>query len=73
MQNSQDFRLQIAILTMSNEILPGSVCAPRELVTVGQKCRFAPTIIQEKTLRNSIVRSSVRRVKWRTEGLEKGV
>jgi hypothetical protein len=62
MQNSQDFRLQIATLTTGNEKLPHRLCAPRGLVTVSQKCRFGPTINQEKTLRKSVARSSVRGV-----------
>jgi hypothetical protein len=69
MQNSQDFHLPIATLTTGKKIGRGSVRAPRELVTFSQKCRFGPTFIQEKTLRKCIVHSSVRRVKWRTEGL----
>jgi hypothetical protein len=62
MQNSQDFRLQIAILEKRNETGQGGPCAPRELVTVSQKCRFSPTINQEKTRRKNIVHSSVRGV-----------
>jgi hypothetical protein len=73
MQNSQDFHLPIATLTTGKEIGPGPVCAPRELVTVSQKCRFSPTINQEKTLRKTIDGSSVRGVKWRTEELENRV
>jgi hypothetical protein len=73
MQNSQDFSLPVATLTTGKENSPGSVCASRELVTISQKCRFGPTFIQEKTLRKCIVHASVRRVKWRTEGLENRV
>jgi hypothetical protein len=73
MQNRQDFHLPIAILTMGKEILPGSLCAPRELVTISQNCRRNPTVIQEKTLRKPIVRSSVRGVNWRTERAKKVV
>jgi hypothetical protein len=60
MQNSQGFHLPIAILTMGKQIGADGLGAPRELVTVSQKCRFSPTINQEKTLRKNIARSSVR-------------
>jgi hypothetical protein len=69
MQNSQDFHLPIATLTMGNENLSGELGSPRELVTVSQKCRLAPTINQEKTLRKYIARSSVRGV---LDGEQKG-
>jgi hypothetical protein len=62
MQNSQDFHLQITTLTIGNEKRADRLDAPRELVTFGKNCRFAPTINQEKTLRKNIARSSVRGV-----------